>query len=149
MVERRQKRKEIAKMNVSIKGLSKAAVLAALYNAAKPQGLGFLHYDATAMTVREAEELLKKGNYFDYLKGRVMKIKIDGDELDSWLYDRDNGQGAAEKAIAALRETGNPNADAIKVTHASNTRSAAVDAEVGMNVPIPPEVKGRPRVALI
>jgi hypothetical protein len=136
-------------MKVSIKGLNKCAVLAALFNASKPQGLGFLHYNAKPMTEAEAEVLLEQTTYFDYLQGRVMKIKIEGDEIDTWGYDRDNGEGAVEKVIATLRETGNPNAEAIKVTHVSNTRSSAVDAEIGMNVPIPPEVKARPRVALI
>jgi hypothetical protein len=136
-------------MNVSIKDLNKGAVLAALFNASKPQGLGFLHYNAKSMTEAEAEVLLKRSTYFDYLQGRVMKIKIEGDEIDTWGYDRDNGEGAVERVITTLRETGNPNADAIKVTHVSNTRNSAIDAEIGMNVPIPPEVKGRLRVVLI
>ena len=54
------------------------------------------------MTEAEAQELLDSGQtYFDYLKGRVMKIDLSGDsELDPRLYDRDNGAGAAERAIA-------------------------------------------------
>lgn len=92
---------------VSTRGLSKAAVLAALYNASMPQGMGILHYDPQPMTEAEAAELLAEDRepYFDYLKGRVMKIKLDSDdEFDPWLYDRDNGPGAAERAIAPLRK---------------------------------------------
>lgn len=37
--------------------------------------------------------------YFDYLQGRVMKVDLAGDELDPRLYDRDNGEGAARRAI--------------------------------------------------
>ena len=84
---------------INLEGLDRAEILAALYNASKPQGLGVLHYDPSPMTRDEAEELLKVRTYFDYLKGRVMKIDLSGNELDTWGYDRDNGQGAAEKAI--------------------------------------------------
>jgi hypothetical protein len=85
---------------MNIKGLKKEAVLAALYNASKLQGMGFLHYNPKPMTEAEAAELLKRyeaNPYFDYLYGRVMKIEISGDELDTGLYNRDNGIDAAEK----------------------------------------------------
>lgn len=85
---------------VSTKGLRKSAVLAALYNASKPQGLGFLEFDPAPMSEKEAEELLKYGTYFDYLKGRIMKVDLrDDDEFDERLYDRDNGLGAAQRVI--------------------------------------------------
>ena len=40
---------------VSIKNLDKAAVLAALYNASKPLGLGFLQFMAEPMDIEEAQ----------------------------------------------------------------------------------------------
>jgi len=80
---------------INLKGKDKAAVLMHLYNASKPLGLGFLHYNPAPMILHEEKELLKQGTYFDYLIGRVMKIELGGDELDPWGYDRDNGQGAA------------------------------------------------------
>ena len=82
-------------MKIDISRKDKAQVLAALYNASRPIGLGFLQYDPTPMTVEEARELLKQTTYFDYLKGRVMKVDLSGDELETRLYDRDNGDGAA------------------------------------------------------
>ena len=82
----------------------KAEVLAALYNHAKPQGLGFLHFRPEAMDKTEAAALLKDYTYFDYVAGRVMKVDLSGDELNPDLYDRDNGQGAAERAISTLKE---------------------------------------------
>ena len=89
---------------VDTRGLKKSAVLAALYNASKPQGLGFLHFDPVPMTEEEAEELLRMGAYFDYLKGRVMKVDLSNDDcFEEWLYDRDNGNGAAQRAINQLR----------------------------------------------
>jgi hypothetical protein len=98
---------------INIKGLDKAAVLAALYNASKQQGMGFLHKrGASPMSVEEAREEINNipqhgfsncGElYFDYLHGRVMKVDISGDELNPWGYDRDNGPGAAQAAISTL-----------------------------------------------
>jgi hypothetical protein len=88
---------------ISLIGLDKAKVLAALYNASKPQGRGFMKYNPAPMTRETAEQLLQHGTYFDYLSGRVMKVDLSGDELDPWGYDRDNGQGAAKRVIAALK----------------------------------------------
>lgn len=88
---------------MNIKGLNKAEVLAALYNAAKPQGMGFLSYDPKPMTVEEAQEILDSGQtYFDYVFGRVMKVDLSKDELWTATYNRDNGYDAAEKALAHL-----------------------------------------------
>lgn len=84
---------------MDIKGFRKPAVLAALYNASQPLGMGFLQYDPAPMSEKEAEQLLKHQQCFDYLKGRVMKVDLRGDHLDTFLYDRDNGLGAAEHAI--------------------------------------------------
>ncbi|AYG07730.1 hypothetical protein D7M10_11795 [Pseudomonas fluorescens] len=88
---------------MDIKGLDKAEVLAALFNASRQQGLGFLDTrGGVGMSADEAREILKETQHFDYLRGRVMKISLDGDELEPRLYDRDNGHGAAEQAIAHL-----------------------------------------------
>ena len=38
-----------------------------------------------------------------------MKVDINGDEFDPRLFDRDNGEGAAEKAIENLRNNGGKN----------------------------------------
>lgn len=80
-----------------------AAVLAALYNHSRPIGLGFLQATPEDMTTDEARELLgEPPTYFDYLKGRVMKISVGNASLDERLYDRDNGTGAAVSAIATI-----------------------------------------------
>ena len=86
---------------MDISKLDKADVLAALYNAARPQGLGFPHYTPKPMTKDEAAELLKGHDYFDYVHGRVMKVDLRGDTLDPRLYDRDNGDGAAYRALVS------------------------------------------------
>jgi len=90
---------------ISIAGLDKAEVLAALYNNSSPQGMGFAKYDANPMGREDAVELLKHQLYFDYVKGRVIKVDLASDE-SFWpvLYDRDNGPGAAQGAIGELRQ---------------------------------------------
>ena len=87
---------------IDISKMDKADVLAALYNRAQTQGLGLLHYTPEPLAKEEAEALLEMRTYFDYLKGRVMKVELSGDELDPRLYDRDNGQGAAKAALEHL-----------------------------------------------
>ena len=90
---------------VSTKGLRRQDVLAALYNASRPQGMGFLHYDPAPMESEEAKRLLNATSYFDYLKGRVMKVNLSNpDEFDECGYDRDNGAGAAERTVSLLRK---------------------------------------------
>ena len=96
---------------MDISKMDKAEVLRRLYNNAKPQGLGFLHYTPKEMTIEEARELIKngidesgsRGLYFDYVHGRVMKIDLSTDELRTGLYNRDNGTNAAEEALKDLR----------------------------------------------
>ncbi len=90
---------------MDITGLDKAEVLAALYNGSRQQGMGFMHSGgAEPMTTEQAREELKQTDHFDYLHGRVMKICLDSDELRTALYNRDNGQGEAERIIEALKQ---------------------------------------------
>ncbi|TDC03135.1 hypothetical protein E1265_36615 [Streptomyces sp. 8K308] len=99
---------------IDVTGLDQAAVLAALYNASKLLGLGFLNpLSQNPMSVDEAREYLDSlpterypdgpSRYVDYCRGRVVKVWIGPGHLDPTLYDRDNGTGAAANAIAELR----------------------------------------------
>jgi hypothetical protein len=47
-------------------------------------------------------------DYIDYFQGRVIKTDLRGDAIDPRLYDRDNGAGAAERAVATLRRHKRP-----------------------------------------
>lgn len=124
----------MADEKINLKGLNKADVLAALYNASKPQGMGFMQYDPRPMTREQAQILLDEGQTdFDYLIGRVMKIKLSGNELDPQGYDRDNGRGTAERAISSLRSTGKPISNAIQEIHKSNTKDAARNVKSRLN----------------
>ncbi len=93
---------------IDIKGLDKAEVLLALYNNSKPLGLGWLQEISKdkPYTLEDARKDLESSSpyfYFDYLHGRVMKVDLSKDNFDGWLYDRDNGEGKAQKVIDELR----------------------------------------------
>lgn len=90
---------------INIKGLNKAEVLKALYDHSHVPGYGFLQaVPNDFVTVKHCEELLQRGTRFDYLYGKVLKVDLSDDEFDERLYDRDNGLGAARRAINSLRK---------------------------------------------
>lgn len=93
---------EIEKDIIDISNKNKADVLAALYNSAKPVGMGIVQYDPTPMTREIAEYVIEKmGYYFDYLKGRPIKCNLEDDIIRVGSYNRDNNQdGLAQKAIS-------------------------------------------------
>lgn len=88
---------------VKLDKLNKAQALAALFNHAKTQGMGVLHYNPNhVMGEGEAKAVLLEGSYVDYLEGRVIKIdfaKYPNDCIDVTQYNRDNGAFAAQRAI--------------------------------------------------
>lgn len=94
---------------ISIAGLDRATVLAALYNSASPLDRRF--FVAGNMTAERAQQLIQERDdlptkdQFDTLFGRVIRIKFDDtDEIDVGAYDAYNGEGEAAKAIDALRQ---------------------------------------------
>lgn len=91
---------------IDIRGLDKAALLKALYDNARPQGMGLLSFVPKPMTAEEATATIAGAGerlYFDYVGGRVMKVDLGKDDFSPRLYDRDNGQGAAARVITQLR----------------------------------------------
>ncbi|NBI10807.1 hypothetical protein D1641_12400 [Colidextribacter sp. OB.20] len=100
---------------VDIKGLDKARVLKALYDHSHVQGLGFMHAaEEGAVTVESCAKLLEKYTQYDYLHGRVLKVDLSGDEFDERLYDRDCGEGAAQRAVDSVRAEQEGSGDAAK-----------------------------------
>lgn len=93
---------EIRENTIDISNKDKADVLAALYNHAKPIGMGIIQYDPTPMTREIAQYALEKmGPHFGYLKGRPIKCSLDEDIIYVGNYNRDNNQdGLAQKAIS-------------------------------------------------
>lgn len=87
-----------------IDDLDKVDVLIALYNRAT-QVPGLRKYSSMPLSRDEIKELLDSGRiHFDYWLGRVMKISLTAEELDTSGYNRANGEGAAEEAIEKLRQ---------------------------------------------
>ena len=84
---------------IDIEGLDKGAVLAALVNNGSPIGMGSMHY--RKVTPEEARPLLY--GYIDYAFGVPIKATLGTDEFDEWGYDRDQGDGAAARAIDSIR----------------------------------------------
>jgi hypothetical protein len=125
---------------IDTKGLNRAAVLAALFNASRPLGMGFMQYDKTPMTPERAQEIIDTLSangatriHFDYLQGRVMKLDLSNpDGFEPHGYNRDVGPGAAEKVIEELRRTFSVNTAAIQETHKSGLAEAADEARKGM-----------------
>lgn len=90
---------------IDVSDIPPTMLLTELYANAQVQGLGILHSEAGPLSPEEAETFLANmPQYFDYLKGRVMKVEINGKSLRTALYDRDNGQGAALSCVEACRE---------------------------------------------
>lgn len=90
---------------VDISGLDKAEVLYELYNGSHCQGMSFLGaVDHYTLDDARADYEASPDKYFDYLYGHVMKVHLDKDEFDSWGYDRDCGDGAAQSVIDGLRK---------------------------------------------
>ena len=89
---------------VDISGLDKAEVLYALYNGSHYQGISFLGR-VNNYTLEDCRNDYEKSQdkYFDYLHGKVIKVRLNEDTFDSTLYDRDCGEGAAQKVIDNMR----------------------------------------------
>ncbi len=94
---------------IDITGIDKATLLAALYNNARPLGMGFLQAKDEPMTHAQAAELVtqheRNGRVsFDYVHGRPLKVWFVGNTLSGGrLYDRDQGQGECERIVGELR----------------------------------------------
>lgn len=96
---------------IDISKLDTAEVLAALYNASRQGGMGLMHSRGQSpMTKEQAQAEISERMeasqtlYFDYLHGRVMKVHVGKPILLTDLYDRDNGEGAAARALEPLFE---------------------------------------------
>ncbi len=113
---------------VDISGLSKAVVLAALFNASRPTGP---YGDARAkegprvMSVSHAQTLIDGGNvatpdyhgkpipehpklYFGYVYGRLIKVDLSNDStLNPLSFDEYHGVGKAQRIIDQIRAQDN------------------------------------------
>lgn len=96
---------------ISYAGIDEAVLVHALYHGTVAQGMGMLH-DCRQLTLTQvrADFAAQSVNWqygFDYYRGRPLKIQLDPKtkEFDPRLYDRDAGEGAAQRIIDQLRLT--------------------------------------------
>lgn len=88
---------------VNVAGLSRPAVIQALYAAAAPLGMGFLQFRPGPLPDADAQALAEQDGWMDYVHGRPLKVKFEGETFISRLYDREYGPGAAQRVVDALR----------------------------------------------
>lgn len=87
---------------IDISGLDKTKLIFELWTHSHVQGLSVL--SEREFDFREVEARIAGGNtYFDYLFGRVMKVDVSGDTMETYLYDRDCGHGKAAAVVAIMR----------------------------------------------
>lgn len=88
-------------MGIDIKGLDKAEVLVALYNAARPSAL---HggYSRGPMDYADAKDMLTEEQSFSWVNGRAMFVDLSGDQLDTDRFDASNGRLCAANALARV-----------------------------------------------
>lgn len=101
---------------IDISDLDKAAVLAALHDNAVTQGGTKEISPDKLMTLAMAQKLLDQSpsKHIDRVGGdydlgeKGVKIGMDfiGDKLQAYVYDRDNGSGAAQSVVDAVRASG-------------------------------------------
>ena len=92
---------------VDITGIDKAELLSALFNGSKQQGIGFLSARGRSNVSRDDSVSIiaaRTDLYFDYLYGRVLKVDLNENPMWTGLYNRDNGDQAAEKIIERLKQ---------------------------------------------
>ena len=115
---------------LDVKHLTPASVLMRLYNAAStPRGSRGVYHEQPLhiATELEAQRWLEDNpsRYFDWVLGRVLKVDLSTHpQLDPRLYDRDNGQGAAARALGMQ-----PEAETVTETVAETVPSAAPRAD--------------------
>lgn len=89
---------------VDIIGLDKDTLLKALWTRSHPASFfRFNGIPPPSFDLVEAKSQLQHG-YADYVCGRIIKADIYNEDIvDSFSYDRDNGEGAFAEVVASLR----------------------------------------------
>lgn len=88
---------------VNIKGLDKAELLLELWLNSHSQGMSAL-FGLASPKLEDCRKALEESTDIDYFFGRVIKVNFSKDEVEEWLFDRDNGDGAFQRAVDNLRE---------------------------------------------
>lgn len=124
---------------IQIGNLSKASILASLYNASSPIGVGFvgaINGPVTMDDVSARDYINQRGGNlkFDYVYGRPIKVDLTGDSFDPRLYDRRNGGvGIARRIVEKLRKSNEVSSSYTHAIHNANLMSALSDTQGGIS----------------
>ena len=103
---------------ITITTLDKPALLAAVYNRSHSVNASIMAegYDVNhVMTRDEAMDIMtglqkdRQGksphmiHYFDYYRGRYMKVNLTGDMVDPYMFDKEYGFGALQHIVDQVR----------------------------------------------
>jgi hypothetical protein len=90
----------------NIKGLNKVTLLKRLFKAAKQKPYEELLNITQTLSRKKAEEVITRKIYIEDLNGKFLNIDLSGDTVDTWGYNKVNGEGKhlAEKIINQMRE---------------------------------------------
>jgi hypothetical protein len=88
---------------INISGIDKISLLRALWENQKIAAF-FTNFPKLAPSFDEDEAKEAVKDYIDYFRGRAIKANISGDEMDSFCYDRDAGNGTALKVVSSLKK---------------------------------------------
>src|SRR3990167_8884888 len=96
---------------IDIRGLDKKDLLLTLWDNAKAKNLSEEKFIGTVVLptifelrptekqINNALEDIALGKRIDYFVGRCLKVNLSEDVLKTFLYDRDHGTGAAQRAV--------------------------------------------------
>jgi len=90
---------------IDISGLDRVELLRHLWENSKVAGF-FSMYGGPAPSFgseRRPEDAVS--GYIDYYCGRVIKTDLRNDEIDPYLYDRDNGIGAFKRVVENMQNS--------------------------------------------
>jgi hypothetical protein len=89
---------------IDIKGIDKKALMRAMWKRSQTATF-FMFYTSVPAPDLDDEALTEATTrYVDYLCGRCIKTDISKDTANSYLYDRDMGQGALREIVDKLRD---------------------------------------------
>lgn len=94
-------------MSVNVEGIDRVELLKALWEGARTAPAYFAFTEKIeGFDLELAHKYAKKMAKVDYFCGRVIKTPIfqEENEMDPWGYDRDNGSGAFQRVVDALRK---------------------------------------------
>lgn len=128
----------MASSTISIEGIDKAKLFAALFNHAKPRGIGIFSYIHNRnMAEEEARSELQKKLVFRLHEGRVLAVDLSGDVLDTTIYNANNGLFLAEEIIAEIRAEASEHETTLLYSLIKQSQSEGVNSREEFTLPSP------------